>query len=363
MTKKIIAKIMVFVLLVVLLITYLSMVFTFPRKQGSDMARERFNSFYALPDNTVDGVFIGTSGVDRYWIPQLAFKEKGITVYGLTSGNQPIPFVKYFMEEAMKKHDVKTFIVDIRAVSKKPKTINDTDIRRATDNFRFSSTKFRATKAILDFLDEGETKVDTSDVSYYFRLAKYHAMWHDLTLKDFYDLYPKSEHMGYFGYNHNAYEVHPQKRTVVSDARKPINERNEKALLDLLDYCDGLDAKVIFVSSPQSPKNDILEQYNYAFDIIKSRGYETIDFNTEEMYEAVDWDFSHDLYNHGHANIYGAVKYTRWISDYLIKNCGLEDRRKDEDQSKYQDWYDCYENTMNELKAHDQDYYNEIYTK
>ena len=363
MNAKNLRRILIFAVLVICLLIYLSMVFTFPRGQKSDMARERFNTFYALPDNTVDGLFIGTSGVDRYWIPQLAWKENGITVYGMTSGNQPLPFVKHLMTEALKSQDIKTFIVDIRAVSKKPASINDTDVRRVTDNLRMSANKIETTKDILEFLENGKTKVKTDDLSYYIKLAKYHAGWKDLTKEDFIDVYPESEYMGYFAYNDNAFKVRPQKITTVIDDTAKLDPRNEAALIDLLDYCDTLDAEVIFVSSPQSPRDLYQKQYNEAFRIIKSRGYKTINFNTDKMYSAVGWDFHHDLYNHGHANIYGAIKYTRWIADYLQDKYKLEDHRKDADQSQYEIWDQAYENTMDRLKEFDKAYYKEIYIK
>lgn len=363
MTRKIVRRLIIFVVIVALLIAYLSMVFTFPRDQKSDMVRERFNSYYALPKDTVDGFFIGTSGVDRYWIPQLAFKEEGVTCYGFTSGNQPIVYVKYIMAEAMKRHHVKTFIVDLRAITKRPETINDTDVRRVSDNLRFSKNKFEATKAILDFLSKGKTKISTDDLSYYFKLAKYHAGWKDLSKEDFTNPYPKCDYMGYFAYNTNAFKPRSQKVTTVTEKTAKLNKRNRAALEDLLDYCDTLDVNVIFVSSPQSPDIRTQEKINAAFKIVKKRGYTAINFNSYEMYDKLGWDFHKDLYNHGHATFYGAVKYTRWIAKYLKKNCGFEDRRKDDDQSKYQDWYDSYEKTMKRLKKFDKAYYKEIYIK
>lgn len=363
MTGKIFRRILIFAVIVIGLVVYLSLVFTFPRDQESDMARERFNSFYALPDNSLDAVIIGTSGVDRYWIPQLAWKEQGIATYGITSGNQPLPFIKYMMAEAMKDHDIQTFIIDIRAITKNPAKINDTDVRRVTDNMRLSSNRIKATQEIMSFLSSGKTKIKTDDISYYLRLAKYHSGWKDLSIKDLYDFYPESDYMGFFAYNDNAFEIIPQKITTVTRDTKSLNPRNEAALLDLLDYCDNIDANIIFVSSPQSPNSLVQMRYNEAFRIIQSRGYKTINFNREEKYAELDWDFHHDMYNHGHANIYGAVKYTRWLAEYLKEQCSLKDHRKDSDQSKYAKWEDAYENTMSRLKQFDKQYYREIYIK
>lgn len=353
MSKKNAVRVVVCAFLLIFLIGYLMLVFSFPRDQKSDMVKERFNSFYAQEKNTIDGIYIGSSGVDRYWIPGLAYNNYGITVYGFTSGNQSAVFAKYLMKEALKEHDVKCFLVDIRGVLKASETINDTDIRRVTDNLRLSKNKWDATKAVLDFVETGETKIDTSDLSYYVSFGRYHSRWGgDISMTDFTDLRPESEYMGYFAYNTNAFKQRPQEETVVNESIGTIREANEAVLMDLLDYCDTLEAEVIFVSSPQYMTQEEQPAYNYVFSVIESRGYKTINFNTEKMYKALDWNFDTDLYNSGHANIYGAIKFTNYLAEYLQDEIGLVDHRT-ENSDMYDDYVNAHKALVEESQKYD----------
>lgn len=359
--KKIIRP-LAFLIILFLLFMYLSFVFTFPRDQKSDMARERFNTYYALPKNSVDALFIGSSAVDRYWMSQLAWKENGIATFALSSGNQPTGFVKYLIEEVSKRHDPKVIVIDIRPLLRKPSGINDTDIRRVTDNLRPSINRIKATNAILDYVDQVDADIDTSDWSYYINLIKYHSAWNTTKLTDYLHLFPRCDYMGFFAYNKNAFKIEPQEKTHYTDATLTINPNSEALFLDLLEYCKTLDSEVVFIAAPHSVDDIDLKQTNYVLNLAKDAGFNTINMNTPKIYRELGWDFNHDMYNPGHANIYGAVKYTRWMSNYLMDNYGLEDMRS-EDNSKYKIWEDSYEATMSRLYEFDPDYYESIYIK
>ncbi len=358
--KSVKLRIVLFGILAALLIAYLSMVFSYPVREYTDMTRERFNSFYALPDDTLEGVMIGTSGAGRYWLPAQAWKESGITVYGLTTGNQPLFFIKYYIEEALKSQDPKVIIVDLRAVLQEPAEISDSDIRRTTDNMRLSRTRIEATKGILEYLRDVEgSPIDPDDSSYFFHLAKYHSGWKDLKPQAWYKLYSKSEYMGYLAGREFSFETRPEVRTEVTTETMPLDPTVESVLADLLDYCKTLDTPVVFMTTPYSVAPDLQKKLNYAFEMIEESGFDTYNFNTDEMYDALEWNFNGDMYNHGHANFAGAVKFTRYLSQILIDKYGCEDRRLDADQSKFEAWDEAYDNTMERVKHYTPEYYEE----
>lgn len=354
MSIKRIAKIIIFFLIIGCIAGYLTLVYSFPRGEGSDLVKERFNSFYAQPKNSLDGVYIGSSGVDRYWIPSLAYNNNGIAVYGLTSANQPGVFVKYLMKEVEKKQDVEFYLIDIRGIIREAEDIEETDFRRVTDNLRMSLNRFKAVSAGLDFVDTGETEIDTSDISFYMSLAKYHSRWTDQEMEfdEFTDLRPESEFLGYFAHHPKAYRTREYEKTEQIDEIGTIPEANKEVLSDLLDYCDKLDAEVIFLTSPQIMTTDEWPIYNYVFNVVEERGYETINFNTDEMYEKLDWNLKTDQYDSRHANIWGAIKYTNYLSNYLQDKFGLPDHRT-ENSDNYSDFIKAHEALIKEAVKHD----------
>ena len=57
-------------------------------------------------------------------------------------------------------------------------------------------------------------------------------------------------------------------------------------LLDLLEYCKGLDQKVIFISAPFNPVNmqrDKLGEMNAACRMCEESGFTTFNFNLEPL--------------------------------------------------------------------------------
>ena len=81
MKKREIKKGVVFLLCVILVFIYINIIFSFPSGEAADGSKEKWNTFYAMEENTLDAVYLGTSSVDRYWISPQAWKETGMAVY------------------------------------------------------------------------------------------------------------------------------------------------------------------------------------------------------------------------------------------------------------------------------------------
>ena len=65
-------------------------------------------------------------------------------------------------------------------------------------------------------------------------------------------------------------------------------------------------------------------------------------------------DYRYDFYNGNHVNIYGAEKYTNCLSEYLVKNYNLPDRRgekeyKDDFDSLIPGWKEDVNKTKKEI--------------
>lgn len=363
MTAKHLRRIVIFALLVLVLLSYLCAVYTSPYGRRGDLTRERFNTYYSIPEGAVDGIILGTSGVDRYWLGALGWKEEGITMFPLSSGHQPMFLTKFVIEEALKHQpDIKTIVIEVRNATQSPKEVQDADVRRVVENMRPSPNRFKATKYAMDYLDEiGCTTVDTSDISHYFTLAKYHAGWKDYKLKDYFNLYPKTPYLGYQVARGYMYVSRPEEPTVVTDETTTLDKDAEDMLNDLMDYCETLDAKVIFIATPQSADALTQMQLNTALQLAASRGFDTINFNTDEMYDKIGWNFDEDQYNINHANFYGAVKFTRYFARYMKENYNMPDRRQDADQSQYATFDDAYYATLEQVKDHAPEYYDKMF--
>lgn len=311
-------------------------------------------NFYKLEDNTADVIYIGSSITQRGWISPEAFNEKGITSYSLATGSQPLVIAKYLMEESEKTQKPKLYIVELRDVINGPDEISEDAIRRITDNMKFSFNRINAVNASLDFASKGRMEpAETDRISYYLKFMKYHSKWNMLHKLKTFDI---KYYMGFAYYEKTEYRISPQPENEETKGVRPINKETEKILNGLLDYCDNLDASVMFVSAPVGEARHEQEKVNYAQKIIEKRGYEVLNFQHSDFREELGVDSDTWFYNINHMNYYGASKYTSFLSKYIYSRYNLTDRRKDK---KYKEW----ENSLKALTLQVGNQYRNMYKK
>ena len=78
MTKKQILRCIAFVVAVFMTIVLMCDLFEYENNKNFDKNAYTYRN---LPENILDGVYIGTSGVDRYWIAAKAYEEYGLSIH------------------------------------------------------------------------------------------------------------------------------------------------------------------------------------------------------------------------------------------------------------------------------------------
>ena len=112
MTKKELIRMIAFGLAVCLLLGFLCDLFENENNRNYD---KRMFSYRRFHENTIDAVYIGTSGVDRYWIGAKAFEDYGMTVYPLSTDGMPSWLYVDMMEYALTYQNPEIILLDIRA--------------------------------------------------------------------------------------------------------------------------------------------------------------------------------------------------------------------------------------------------------
>lgn len=312
------------------------------------------DEFYAQDRDSVDVIYFGSSATQRGFVEPVAFHDEGIAGYSIATGSQPFMLTRYIMEEALKTQDPDLFIIEVRGACKAPEDLWDVAVRRLLDNMRFSGTKIRATRDVVDYAEGTDTGIDDTGLSYLFPLLKYHGRWNPakqpkyLANVDYYKGYTMD-----WGVCFKCTEIHPL--TYSEDIVEPIHEKTEAALNDLLDYCDSIDTKVLFVVSPYEASEMGMGKINYSQRIIEERGYEVLNFLPQEKREELGLNDQDSYYNREHLNYNGSLMYTSYLSGYIKDNYGVADRRGEEG---YDSWEEQYERLQDNLNTT----YNENYT-
>lgn len=306
----------------------------------------RFITFYSMPENSLDAVYIGSSAVDRYYIPTMGWEQEGITVYPLSSNVQPIVAARYLVEEALKTQSPSVFIIETRGCKKETSTDTEGVYRSLTDQMKFSWTRIKLINALLDFNDFSVWERP----AYYFSLTTYHNTWEDgFDEEDFVPV--ESAYMGYYVSNKSTNLITPFEKPVYTAERAPLEDGVEEALLDLIEYAREENVKLLFVSSPFVTDELEMKRINTISDILEREGMTYLNFNSpaSPLYDVID--YSHDFYNEGHVNVYGAEKYTEYLAGYLRENYSLADRRELNDGIDYSKWDESAETVNTKLKA------------
>lgn len=343
MKKSNLIRSVVFILLVGVLVYGLCDIFEY----NNDHIRRRFNTYDKFEKDTVDVAFVGTSGLDRYWLASKAFDESGITAYPFTSEGTPSWLYISMLKQVTKKQSPKVIVFDMRpfVLSYDTGKLDDVYSRKVIDclNF-FSFSRFDAISRTLKVFREYDDDTSGFDPSYFFSFIKYHNMWEDSMsfdeLKE-----PESPYLGFYLHNTLSIKcVGTVAKDVVTDNRAPLDELCKAQLYEVLDYVKDKDYAVLFLDTAHAHTTLEAERTNTICDILDEYGVKYyIDAYSSDLY-----DLGHDFYNDGHANFYGAEKFTEHFQKYLLENYDLPDHRDDE---KCQSWHGVYNKIKRKISA------------
>ncbi|MBQ6415358.1 MAG: SGNH/GDSL hydrolase family protein, partial [Butyrivibrio sp.] len=164
MTKKQVAKIVVFILIVSWLLVHV----TYCIRTNGDV-KDRYVGFYSEKNNTIDAVMIGSSPVYPCISNPMIYGDMGITMYPLASNMQRPVATKYLVEEVLKTQTPDLFIFEMRMWTAEDENLlgNMAHTREVTDNLKYSINRIKTINAMVE--DPSER------LSYYFDIFKYHS--------------------------------------------------------------------------------------------------------------------------------------------------------------------------------------------
>ena len=133
----------------------------------------------------------------------------------------------------------------------------------------------------------------------------------------------------------------------------PLSDAADSAINELLDYCESIDCKVIFVRFPHRITNeedhDKLKQHNEIGRIVTERGFDFI--NLDHAINEIGLDLENDYYSDSHLNVHGQIKNTRHLCKILTEkyDIGISELS----QKNKEHWDKSYEYTELFYKYYD----------
>mgnify|MGYP000969601364 CR=1 FL=1 len=336
-----IIKAAAFILIGALLFTWISYMM---RPAGDE--RKNVVGFYAEPDDTLDIVALGTSTTVMYWMPLKVWNEYGITSYNFATNNTPPQVMKYYVTEMLKTQHPDLLLVDLRPFQYGPQLNTEERIvglRYSSDSFNYSWNRH---DMINNSLPEGE-----NPWPYYFDIALYHNDAEGLPTPEQVQLSLNNSHNYMKGF------LFKEEHSVVE--RVEVGEITEKLAIDgemealleeFMDTCEQNGLDVLFFVPPYSMMpheddgdydiTDDQRMHNYMEDLVRARGFDYI--NCNNYYDEIGLDFEIDFYNRSHVNIFGAEKFTDFMTSYILQNHQFTDKRSDPAYARWNEDYAQY---------------------
>lgn len=353
-----ISKIILFLCIFIFLYTFLTYL-----KKPSLVDIDNITGFYAEKENSLDVVYIGGSAAFVYFEPLTAYQNHGIASYLFAANTIQAELYEYMIKEVYTKQDPKLIILDARAFQYRDEDQPPTSVayRNVLTGTPFNKNKY-------EFIEENVPKfLDDETESYHFDLKLYHTNQETPSIKKALNMMSNNHKNSLKGFYFVPNAMRMQKLDFMTNNIKSPSKDTTKILNDLIEYLKTQNAEVLFVVSPYIEKESEKEIFNYVEKVVEEAGFDFLDSN--EYDDVMNIDYDKDFYNYNHVNIYGADKYTEFLSEYIKSNYNIEDRRNN---LEYSSWDELLENWNNQVKNTKQainaiyerkDYNDEIYIK
>lgn len=357
MTKKEVLRCIAFGLLLCVVLVMLCGLFE--NKNNSNWEK-RLSAYKEYPKDTVDAIYVGTSGADRYWIGAKAYQDYGMTVYPISTDGLPAWLYTNAMEFALLTQDPELVILDMRSFADQSSP-DDMDVcaRRFLDALDFGSPLwFRTALKSMEKIHEVDNTKSRLDLSFLLSFIRFHPQWAE-------DDYLFSNQIGDKPSPYNGFFMNSS-LTAFPEPIDPIQHDNtitqeltplcEEALYEIIDFAQEHDLEILFVDSPKIQTEIDAGCSNYLYDLLDAKGIPYVTFYDTSVPVGgctLDFDYEKDFYNEGHVNFYGAVKYTDALAAYLNENYNLPDRRGEEATDAI--WSGTYEKILKTVASYEED--------
>ena len=298
----------------------------------SENETKGIEEFYTQKENSMDVVYIGGSVCIVSWMPYTAWESNGIPSYSFGKSSLMANSVKYMIKEVEKSQSPELYVIDLRPFQYTQDKFDGEPMRALANTMPYSLNRISMIYNSMDHINNIANKLDKA--SYYVDMLLYHQLTDNLRLNLFSGKNDKNitnESKGFLFIDKHDEISLPDNSAIKKEMA--VSKNAEECLKDVMNYLKNTNKKALFVVSPYQESEIDREQYNYLKRIIIDNGFDYLNAN-DYIYE-LSIDYKRDFYDFAHMNIFGAEKYTKYLSNYIAKKYNLEDKRK---KTEYADW-------------------------
>lgn len=293
---------------------------------------QAIRGFYNEPSGTLHGVYIGSSNCYAFWNPLVAWHNYGIAIHPYACAGLPFYATEYIIRDARKTQPDALYIVNVNSVDEDD--LGYAHLYRIVCNMPSSLNKKELVNTLCDLL--GASNSERFELM--FPWIRTRLLWGTYLNNGLFHrlegLKAASHYSSYLKGKSNLTEKY-----TITEIRTQLPDSLVECVDRLLDYCDEEDIKVLFVSVPRAEESQAkLGRINMVCDMIRDRGHDVL-YLTDQV-DKIGLDLARDFYNRKHMNIHGSIKFTNYLSEYLVEAYNLVDRRSG---TAYESWNEAWE--------------------
>lgn len=314
MNRRIIIRVVIFLVVIVVGLVLLSGLFI-PKFYLEDewATTSTFREFYEEKDKD-DVIFIGSSRGAAAFDPIQLEDETGLKGYNICCEQQNLSTSYYWLKEALRSQSPKTVVLDTNYLylnrENNSNLFSEGCVRKAIDNMHWNLPKMEIVRYICSVDDE------QSIIDYVFPILRFHDRWQELSKKDV--VYSPSGRKGYnpIDYNKTADQEYHTYDATQSNESLTMDEEMEAYLNRIKKLCDDNNIRLVLVSCVSNEEN--ANRYTATNRWCQDNNVGFVDFNLDDTYKAVGYNFYDDNSSGNHAGITGAKKMTSYMGNILL---------------------------------------------
>ncbi len=330
-TWKNIVKSVVFVLLLCLILGEVNRVLMIKAVEYRRYSSfSQYKKFYEMDKNTIDVLFVGSSHSYCSFSPQDFYNQYQIRSFNLGSSRQDVLLSYYWLKEALRRQKPKAVVFETFYIFRDG---GEPFARRALDYMKWSDVKREAIDAAHEKYPEITPK------SFYLPNIRFHERWKEVGEDDFLyrGLAENYELKGYsaIGIKYGREDYQPF--SLNTEEKDDISENVRQYLDKIVELCRDNQTELVFISNPALDWS--VQEHNAVSEYAKQQGIAYYDFNTQELYADLGYNFSEDNGDAGHSNIWGTEKITKAVGKILQQSFQIEGA-EDEQWERSKSYYD-----------------------
>ncbi|MBQ6165445.1 MAG: hypothetical protein IJK23_13320 [Clostridia bacterium] len=274
------------------------------------------HSFFALPENSVDVLFFGSSEMYCAVDSDRLYSKYGVNAWNFGSAGQTMAVTPYYLYEALKTQSPQTVAVEVGGIFYKNSDLDASEIAWNYAPMPLTKEKIASLEQVLG----SKTK---AHLHAFFPLLVYHDRWRVLNHQGDSDagfdidyVFHPEKYDGLYPRGFSAYQnIHQQNYDFAhSDtALKEIPEESRNAVDAIAEACRRQNIRLLFFRSPAvvwtRGESESVRRF------MEGRGLEFIDLNdrADELSVSGKTDFCDGK----HVSLFGAVKVTDFLAKIL----------------------------------------------